>query len=39
MPPPLPPTSRALADVVTHYRQIAQLTVDELSYALSAFGH
>ncbi|MFJ5108146.1 MULTISPECIES: hypothetical protein [unclassified Glutamicibacter] len=38
-PPPLPPTSRAFADAVTHDRQIAQLKVDELSYAPSGLGH
>lgn len=35
----LPPTSRAVADAVHHYRQLRELTLDELAYVLAQLGH
>ncbi|MFP3397658.1 hypothetical protein SB749_15110 [Brevibacterium sp. SIMBA_078] len=37
--PDLPPTSRAFADAVHHYRQLRDLSLDELAYVLSQLGH
>lgn len=37
--PDLPPTSRAFADAVHHYRQLRDLTLDELAYVLAQLGH
>ncbi|WP_169252845.1 helix-turn-helix transcriptional regulator [Brevibacterium sp. 'Marine'] len=34
-----PPTSRAFADAVHHYRQLRDLSLDELAYVLSQLGH
>ena len=35
----LPPTSRAFADAVHYYRQLRDLSLDELSYVLAQLGH
>ncbi|SMX99700.1 hypothetical protein BLIN101_03397 [Brevibacterium linens] len=35
----LPPTSRAFADAVHHYRQLRDLSLDELAYVLAQLGH
>jgi transcriptional regulator with XRE-family HTH domain len=37
--PPLSPTSLAVSDAITHYRQLRELTRDELAYVLSMSGH
>lgn len=39
MPHDLPPTSRAFADAVHHYRQLRDLTREELAYVLDKLGH
>lgn len=39
VPHDLPPTSRAFADAVHHYRQLRELTLDELAYVLAQIGH
>ncbi|WP_205683622.1 hypothetical protein [Brevibacterium aurantiacum] len=39
MPHDLPPTSRAFADAVHHYRQLRDLTLDVLAYVLAQLGH
>lgn len=40
MPRDLPPTTLAVADAVTHYRQLRELTLDELSFVLAQdHGH
>lgn len=38
MPSPLP-TSLAVSDAITHYRQLRELTIDELAYVLLMLGH
>lgn len=38
MPSPLP-TSLAVSDAITHYRQLRELTVDELAYVLRTLDH
>jgi transcriptional regulator with XRE-family HTH domain len=38
MPSPLP-TSLAVSDAITHYRQLRELTIDELAYALLMLDH
>lgn len=35
----LPPTSHAVSDAIRHYRELRQLSRDELTYILSANGH
>ncbi|PUB29633.1 hypothetical protein C8K30_1027 [Promicromonospora sp. AC04] len=37
--PSLTPTSLAVSDAITHYRQIRELTRDELAYVLQMAGH
>lgn len=39
MPHDLPPTSRAFADAVHHYRQLRELTREELAYVLDKLGY
>jgi len=39
MPHDLPPTSRAFADAVHHYRQLRNLTREELAYVLDKLGY
>lgn len=36
---PLAPTSLAVSDAITHYRQLRELTRDELAYVLEMSGH
>ncbi|MFE4336722.1 DNA-binding protein [Streptomyces sp. NPDC056831] len=38
MPSPFP-TSLAVSDAITHYRQLRELTCDELAYVLLVLGH
>lgn len=38
MPSPFP-TSLAVSDAITHYRQLRELTIDELAHVLSMLGH
>lgn len=38
MPSPLP-TSLAVSDAITHYRQLRELTIDELAYVLRMLDH
>lgn len=37
--PPTSPTSLAVSDAITHYRQLRELTRDELAYVLEMSGH
>lgn len=37
--PSLPPTSLAVSDAITHYRQLRKLTRDDLAYVLETCGH
>ncbi|GHB88079.1 hypothetical protein GCM10010306_099000 [Streptomyces umbrinus] len=37
--PSSPPTSLAVSDALTHYRQLRELTVDELAYVLRMLDH
>jgi hypothetical protein len=37
--PQTPPTTLAVSDAITHYRQLRELTRDELSYVLTMAGH
>lgn len=39
MPHDRPPTSRAFADAVHHYRQLLDLSLDELAHVLAQLGH
>lgn len=36
---PIAPTSLAVSDAITHYRQLRELTRDELAYVLEMSGH
>ena len=36
---PIAPTSLAVSDAITHYRQLRELTRDELAYVLGMSGH
>ncbi|MFF4410699.1 hypothetical protein [Streptomyces sp. NPDC001404] len=33
------PTSLAVSDAITHYRQLRELTIDELTYVLLMLDH
>ncbi|WP_369147690.1 hypothetical protein [Streptomyces sp. R44] len=33
------PTSLAVSDAITHYRQLRELTIDELAYVLLMLDH
>lgn len=37
--PPVAPTTLAVSDAIAHYRQLQDLTCNELSYVLSLYGH
>jgi transcriptional regulator with XRE-family HTH domain len=37
--PPIPPTSQAVSDAITHYRQRREMNHDELADVLSTLGH
>lgn len=37
--PPIPPTTLAFSDALTHYRQLRSFDLDDLAYVLAVSGH